>query len=123
MFKTYPREIFVLSLAVLFLLNSAGCMKRVPVQLDGTQAVEKDDLIYVTLRSGTHYKVKDPKFEELYLIGMISDNEVKIPLEDIQSIEVVRPDKKRFVIVYLISIIVLLAIAKLVGPPIGYLGD
>lgn len=54
---------------------------------------------------------------------VLGNNEVKIPLEDIQSIEVVRPDKKRFIIVYLVSGIVLLAIVKLIGPPIGYLGD
>jgi hypothetical protein len=91
--RTYLDEISAFSLIAVLLLTSTGCLKRVPVP-PTSEEVEKSHrgIIYVYLKPGVKYEdrevliVEDPKIEGEYLIGMTDNNEITLPLEDIDSI-------------------------------------
>lgn len=92
--KNYTKKIFIFSLAAVLFLNNTGCFKRVAVSLDSPK-VDSDDIVHVTLKSGVVYKLTRAKFAGEYLMGMNQSKEIRIALQDIQSIEVVRFDQKK----------------------------
>ncbi len=101
MTRSLVNEVFIFILIVILFFNSTACMKRVPVPLDAGE-IQSHDTIIVHLKSGIDYKLKNPKSEEGYLIGMYSNHQIKISLKEIKSIETERPNKKKFIISYVI---------------------
>ena len=92
-------------------------MKRVIVKQEFQDINSK--VIYVTLVSGKKLELANPEFQKAYLAGTLSAarQKIKIPLDEIDSIEVVRPDLKKFFIGYgavaAVSIIVVIIFAPL----------
>lgn len=89
------------------------------IRLDAEE-IKSYDVVIVYLKSGVEYKIENPKFEEEELAGRYSNQEIRIPFEDIKSIEIERPDKKKFIISYAI-IIGTLAVFAILFYPFGAL--
>ena len=103
--RNYINKIFCLGLGAIVFLNSSGCLNRVPVPLQNTQEVERYDVIYVMLKSGIEYKVKNPIFGNEYLIGSTQNKKIDILINDIKTIYVIRQDKKKIIIGHIVAIL------------------
>lgn len=93
-----------------------ACVKRVIVKQD-SQSI-KSKLIYVTLVSGGKLELTDPDFLKEHLAGTLraDGQKIKIPLDEIASIEAVQPDLKKFFIGYGAVVAVLIIIAIILSP-------
>lgn len=101
---------FIYSMILLIALNNSGCLKRITVP-PTSQELRKshENIIYVRLKSeekGRPLMLRNPKIEGEYLIGEIDHKQTKISLDDIESIEVVKIDKKKVIIISSIILIV-----------------
>ena len=118
--KDWSIKFLLFNLIVALLLNTAACLKRVPIPLD-TQEVENHAIIIVHLKfDNIEYKVKNPKFQGEYLTGLSSNQKIKILLKDVKSIEIEKPDKKKFIISYVLIIGTLAVFAILLYPYAGF---
>ena len=95
--KTFRLSALALTVAFATLLSITACLKRVEVPSTPDQ-IEGKKFIYVTLNSGLESKLKDPEFRNGFLAGMVDNEEVKIPLDDVKAIEVVQQDKKKIIL-------------------------
>jgi len=90
-------SVLIFCLMIIFLLNNIACFKRVPVALE-QQHLAEYDVLYIFLKSHEEYKIYGARLSDDYLVGYKNskqDDIVRIPIAEIQSIEVVRPDKKK----------------------------
>lgn len=95
--KTFRLSALALTVAFATLLCATACLKRVAVPATPDQ-VEGKKFVYVTLNSGLEFKLKYPEFRNGFLAGMVDNEEVKIPLDDVKAIEVVQQDKKKIIL-------------------------
>lgn len=99
------KRVLLVSLIMTLGLNETGCLKRVSVQKNSPQISKShSDIVYVYLKPGMLYQDKDfltvnnPKLEGEYLVGTSKQGAVKIPLDNIDSVDVVKYDKKKVII-------------------------
>ena len=93
---------FVFSIILVFMAHLLACNKRVPVPID-PPTLKRERLLHIKLTSGTEVKVKEPTFEDGFLLGKTPlydtrpgpDKEIKIPIDEIESIKVERPSLKK----------------------------
>lgn len=104
------KKIFIFVLILIFLLNSTACLKRVTIPPVSGEIKSHMNIIYVYMKPGGEYmgksvlELKDAKVDDTFLTGMSESEKIKIRLVDINSIEVLRIDKKKIVIGSLIFI-------------------
>ncbi len=102
------KKIFIFTLISILLLNSTSCLRRATIQPESAEIESQRHTIYVYMKPGAAYlgnsilKLKDAKVDDNLLTGMIESEKAKIPLGNIESIEVLRLDKKRVVIASMI---------------------
>lgn len=98
------KKIFVFVLILIFLLNSTACLKRVTITPESREIKSHMNIIYVYMKPGREYlgksvlKIKDAKVDDTFLTGMSENEKIKIRLVDVNSIEVLRIDKKKVII-------------------------
>ncbi len=93
----------ILSMAIL--LSVTACASRVKVPVNPPE-LRKESLLHVKLLSGRNVKVKKPKFKGEYLLGFTPlhhtrpgpEKEIKIALNEIESIRVERYNKTKTII-------------------------
>ena len=102
----------VLFMIFVFVVNIVACTKRVSVPIVPPE-LEKERLLHVKLISGKEIKVKEPRFEGGFLLGKTPiydtrpdpDKEVKISLDNIESIRVERFSSQRTIMVSTIIVV------------------
>jgi hypothetical protein len=114
--KDNLKRLFVFSISIFLLPNSIACVKRIAISPDATEIKSFNNRIYVHLKPEKSYfdksalLVTDPTVEGDYLIGSVQNKRIKILLNDIESIEIFRIDKKKTVRNILIGTAILTAI-------------
>lgn len=98
-------------------MNTTACLKRIPVPLDHPE-VKTSDVVHVTLKTGKKYEVKKPQIRTEYLVGITNNQSVQIPLSDIQSMVIVRPQKKKVIWGIVIVFSAVLIFGLIFGPEI-----
>ncbi|NIR47431.1 MAG: hypothetical protein GWN55_01490 [Phycisphaerae bacterium] len=117
-------ETAITSLVAILFLTNLACVKRIPIPADTPEIKSYMDIVYVHLKPGKQYlgksflAVKNPKLEDEYLMGKRRNKEIKIPLDDIDVIEVNRFDAKKTVIVSL-GVITFAAVGSWIARGIG----
>lgn len=120
--KSQLKPILIFSLIITLLLNTTACFKRVPVPLESIE-FDKEDVIYVLSQTGLEYKLKNPRLEHELLVGDAKKGLIKIPLNEVQTIQIIRPDKKKTFIRGLIVVTVLSVAAAIAVAPLYGLGE
>lgn len=110
-YNTYNKT-FVHILITLLLISNISCMKKIAVQWNSSK-IRAHDKICVHLHSGREFTLTYSRFEDNFLIGMNRDQEMKIPRSEIDSLTIVKPDKKRTLIGILIGTITLTTVTLL----------
>lgn len=105
-YKIRINKITTICLLIILTFSNIVCMKHVAVPLDA-KTVADEKIIDVRLKSGEKRRVKNPKLQEEYFVGVSGRKEIRILLTDIESVESVRPDIKKFFIFYGISLVTL----------------
>ena len=96
---------FVFFIIFIFISHIIACTKRVSVPMDPNK-LERERLLHVKLISGKEVKVKKPKFENGFLLGKTPlydtrpgpEKDVKIPVNQIESITVERYSRQKTII-------------------------
>lgn len=100
--KAYITKKFTYSMILLLMLNSSGCLKRITVPPTSPELRKSHgNIIYVRLKSdekGRPLIFRNSKLEDDYLIGEVNHKETRVSLSDIESVEVVKIDKKKVII-------------------------
>ena len=94
--QTFYNQTVIFTLVITLFLNTTAGLKRVPVPLDSHE-VRINDTIMVFLKSGIKHELNRPKFEDDYLVGINRNKQIKIPLDDIESLEIIRFDRKKII--------------------------
>ena len=105
--KKIIKNVRVIFLIATFSANMISCTKRVLVPMDH-DFLEKESLLYVKLSSGKEVKVKEPRLVDGALIGLTPvyetrpgpSKEIKISLDEIESINVERFSSQKTIITF-----------------------
>jgi len=95
--KTLNLAALIVTVAFTTLLSTTACLKRVEVPATPDQ-IHKKQFAYAILNSGLEYKLEDPEVLNGFLVGVVDNQQVRIPLADVKAIEVVQPDKKKIIL-------------------------
>ena len=101
------KKLLITFLIICLGIHTISCTKRVLVPMD-RNFLEKESLLRVKLISGKEVKVKEPRFKDGVLIGLTPvyetrpgpDKEIKISLNQIESITVERHSWKKTIITF-----------------------
>ena len=104
----------VLFLIIAFSLNTIGCTKRVLVPMD-RNSLEKESILFVKLTSGKEVKVKEPRFENGFLLGKTPLYEtrpgpyksIKINVKEIDLIRVERFNRRKTIVSSTVTALIL----------------
>lgn len=115
--RTFKKAISVL-LSILLLTNAVGCTKRVGVPPEHySDTIGGEDFIYVTTTNGDVFQLQEAQFTNAGISGLLRHERgdvkpvgmggkedrsayIEIRLDDIESVEVERINKKRLLVVF-----------------------